>query len=158
MREIPLANGRGVALVDDEDYDRLMQHSWYLQSGRYAAATFGNRGHLMHRVILGNPDMPHIDHIDGNGLNNQKSNLRACTASQNQHNRRPKNNRRSRYKGVTVRGQRAFCAEIRLDGRSTHLGYFRTEEEAARAYDETARERFGEFARLNFPREGEQAA
>lgn len=112
----------------------------------------------MHRLILGLTD-PKIeaDHIDHDGLNNQRSNLRATTKRQNRYNSRKDSNSLSKYRGLRLtsrkwRGKnyRYWQARIMKDGISYHLGLFKNEEEAARAYDVKAKELFGEYANLNF--------
>lgn len=167
MRTIPLhgakAAGR-VALVDDADYDLVMQYRWYVferqrpsgnTDGPYAIANFvradGTHTMLkMHKLITG---WPRTDHQDHDGLNNQRSNLRSATAAQNNHNQRPYLGRTSSYKGVYwyKRGQGKWRAQIGSPTR--FLGYFLVEEDAARAYDAAAQAAWGEFACLNFPRD-----
>jgi AP2 domain len=101
----------------------------------------------MHSLIV---DYPKPDHIDGNGLNNQRSNLRPATASQNCINRRTWG--RSAYRGVSwFKLYSKWNAAISYQRKSRNLGYFASEEDAARAYDAAARELHGAFARLNFP-------
>lgn len=160
MRTIPLrgktAAGR-VALVDDEDYDLVMQYRWWVwepkgkSGGPYAQAKVGaGRGAskaYMHKLITG---WPMTDHIDHDGLNNQRSNLRLATGSQNHANQRPIRPRVSRFKGVTPRYGR-WQAYITGGGRRVSLGVYDDEVEAALAYDAGARHYFGEFACLNFP-------
>jgi hypothetical protein len=92
-----------------------------------------------------------VDHINGNGLNNRRSNMRNCTRAQNSANRRPKRGAASPYKGVFPRPDGKFEASICHDGRKQYLGRFENEIEAARAYDKKAKELHGEFAYLNFP-------
>lgn len=146
------------AVVDQEDFERVAAHSWcpHWSGGRkqklYAQARvkIGDkwRGVLMHRFILGSLPGTKVDHKDGNGLNNSRSNLRYATAAQNQHNSGP---RRGRYKGVSWHRQaRKWVVHIGSNGKRFYLGLFESEEEAARAYDVKCRELHGEFARPNF--------
>jgi hypothetical protein len=153
MREIELTKGR-VALVDDDDFDRLNQYKWCLggdsQYTYYARRQSGRENIFMHRVILDAPADLHVDHIDGDGLNNQRSNLRLVTRSQNHQNRRPDTNARSRYKGVSwVSAYSKWRATIKVQGKRYSLGYHANEVDAARAYDTAARLHYGEYARLN---------
>jgi len=91
-----------------------------------------------------------VDHKDGDGLNNQRSNLRRSSALQNSQNQRLSRRNKSGFKGVFFKGPK-WMASIRMNGRSTHLGMFDSAEAAALAYDAAAAAAFGEFARLNFP-------
>lgn len=166
MKTVPLhgakAAGR-VALVDDEDYDLVMQYKWHVVeklptattrgAGPYAQANCRDRADrttiLMHCLIMGAVG---IDHEDHDGLNNQRHNLRPATYVQNGANQRPQRAARSQYKGVYWdNDKRKWYAQIGVDGRSRHLGYFYSEIEAAYAYDAEARLRFGVFACPNFP-------
>jgi len=105
----------------------------------------------MHRFILNAPRHKLVDHIDGNGLNNRKANLRLCNHSQNAWNRRPNSGCHSKYKGVYWnKDKKKWHATISKSYKRIHLGYFDNEIEAARAYDKKAKEFFGEFAYLNF--------
>lgn len=168
MREIELTKGY-VALVDDEDYNRVNSYcSWQAKvnpkkNGKvvYAFTNKWNNGVqsylAMHRFIMNlNVNDPQIDHEDGNGLNNQKYNLRLCINKQNARNK-PKSEFRqftSQYKGVNWKSKiKRWIAQISCDHNKMHLGCFDTQEEAARAYDRKALELFGEFAKTNFPRE-----
>lgn len=139
--------------VDDEDYNTVSLYTWRLQETRsgnvYACSDVPSQGRriFMHTLIMGTKG---VDHIDGNGLNNVRSNLRPATASQNAANRKAQGGS-SRYKGVSWHKRSCkWQAQIKR----TNLGYFDDEKEAARAYDDAAREDYGEFARLNFPEEG----
>jgi len=107
----------------------------------------------MHREIIRAPEGLLVDHIDGNGLNNRKSNLRLCTHSQNTYNRRPNRNCSSRYKGISFhKMSKKWEVAICCKGKREHLGRFDDEVKAALAYDRKAKQLFGEFAYLNFPK------
>lgn len=146
-------------MVDDEDYEYLSQFKWYahrshhrIYARRNLTTSSGQRNIKMHQVIMGTTALQEVDHEDGNGLNNQRYNLRIATHRQNaQNSRRPQNNT-SGYKGVSWRKDtQNWGAIISLpDGKRRRLGSFMTALEAAYAYDAAAREYFGEFARCNF--------
>ncbi len=106
----------------------------------------------MHRQIMAAPDHLVVDHIDHNGLNNTRANLRLCTSAQNLCNALPPANASSRYKGVSWEKRRKnWRVVIQFNNKTYHLGHFKNEIEAAKAYDERAKELHGEFACLNFP-------
>lgn len=149
------------ALVDPADIERVAVHRWRPQKAKmgkfYAVASVCERGRCvvigMHRLILGIEDPAiQVDHENHDGLDNRRCNLRPASHQQNNLNRRPRMGTTSRYKGVswTTRRQK-WCAQIEVDKRNRHIGYFLSEEEAARAYDRVALEVFGEYAYLNFP-------
>lgn len=147
MKEIPLTQGK-VALVDDEDYDYISQWKWCVTTGR--AVRNNGTTVFMHRVIMKTPAGMEVDHIDGNSLNNQKSNLRNCSHNNNQKNMRISY---KKYKGITYVGNvSGYKARLYCNGERIHLGFFKTEEEAALAYNEAAIKYFGEFANLNIIR------
>lgn len=160
MIEILLTQGQ-VALIDNCDYELVSGYRWCAHRGCltfYAITnillTDGKRASLlMHRLILSAPPHLETDHIDHDGLNNQRINLRLCTCSQNHMNGRARRGRSSPFKGVRLFG-RKWLAEIGHGGKSTCLGLHNTPEEAALAYDAKARELFGEFSCTNFPTEG----
>lgn len=153
---VPLSRGL-VAIIDADDAEIVAAAGpWYASSDGYAThRTKGKPVVLMHRLILGCADDLEVDHVDGDPLNNRRSNLRPATRGQNRQNTRPKKNGTSRFKGVTRlrrRGDPRWQASIK----SRALGTFSEEEEAARAYDREARRLYGSFARLNFPGPGER--
>jgi hypothetical protein len=163
--EIPLSQGK-VAFIDEADYP-LIGHLkwsaaqaskglWYAVRGQSSHPEFPSYPQVkMHRVIMDAKIGEDIDHVDGDGLNNRRSNLRLCTPAENQHNRRGNKNSRSGFKGVCLTPNRreptGFGSYIWTGGRSIWLGTFRDPIEAAKKYDEAARELFGRFARVNFP-------
>jgi len=107
-----------------------------------------------HRLVMGlqKGDGFEVDHINHNGLDNRRSNLRVCSKKQNQLNRRPDSGSTSEFKGVHwSKTRNKWYARIHLNGNDKHIGVFISEIDAARAYDRYAAEHFGEFAYLNFP-------
>lgn len=147
------ASGKFV-LIDKEDYDLVSKFRWYcvLSGKNYYAHTSvrmadGKRKTLpIHRLILDVIDSKQmIDHINGNGLDNRRSNLRICGSAENQHNSRP----RKGYKGVFQKKNGTFVAKICYNRKTYNIGYYDSEEDAARAYNLKAIELFGEFACLN---------
>jgi hypothetical protein len=160
-KAIPLTQGK-YAIVDEADYEWLMQWRWFADDSgetfyvmRQETLIDGTQRKIrMHRFILDAPKEYEVDHINGDGLNNTRANLRLASHTQNQHNKRVMRRNRSGYKGVYLFSKTAkWGATIKIDGKSTHLGTFDRPEDAARAYDKAAREHFGEFAWLNFPEE-----
>lgn len=160
--EIPLSRGL-IALVDDEDAASVGKYRWAATKGRrtwYARRAIKRPDgrwstELMHTLLSG---WRYVDHRNGNGLDNRRANLRSATNQQNHRNRR-KIISTSRFKGVSWHSQNGrWCAQLTVDRRRYWLGYHGEEGAAARAYDEAAREQFGEFAALNFPLPGERSA
>ncbi|HUW14188.1 MAG TPA: HNH endonuclease, partial [Anaerolineae bacterium] len=153
---IPLTQNK-VAIVDDADFEWLNQWKWCAhkeRAGYYAIRGIWINGKTrrvyMHRLILNLPPDMQTDHINGNGLDNRRLNLRVCTQSQNNANRRKWVSCSSQYKGITwdkLRGK--WQARINLNGEQKHLGRFDDEHEAAVAYNEAATKLFDGFARLN---------
>lgn len=156
-KEILLSQGQ-TALVDDDDYEWIAQWSWSAvkSHGIWYARRGGRVGEKtsqvkMHRQIMDAKPGEVIDHIDFDGLNNCRANLRICTNQQNRFNQRPHAGKGSPFKGVFFAKDIGFWrACICINRNRIYLGCFRTAEDAARAYDEAAKTHFGEFAYLNF--------
>lgn len=146
--EIPLTRNRW-AVIDISDIDYANGRWFTSVCGRgvpklYAACTRNSQHLRMHRLIMGAKEGQVVDHIDGNSLNNRRGNLRFCTPAENAQSRSRNARRPGKAKGAYFR-RGSFYARIG----PTHLGVFATEIEAANAYDVAAKERFGEFAKLN---------
>lgn len=152
--------------VDDGDYAHLNQYKWHIsgRQGNYYARC-ARLGKSMHRYLLAAKEGQFVDHINGDGLDNRMNNIRTCTHAQNMCNRKPAS--KSKYKGVSSHQSRVihklksgktkiylarkrWTASIkRPDSTSKHIGIFDNKEDAARAYNEAAKQYQGEFARLN---------
>lgn len=161
MKTIPLTQGK-VAIVDDRDYRWLSQYKWHAQKsgkrpGLYYAvrsATINNHRKTiqMHREIMNPPDDLEIDHRNNNALDNRRLNMRTCTRAQNMANSRAQKGKSSAFKGVSFhKDYRKWRVIITHLGKNLHLGFFRNQVRAAKAYDDKAKELFGEFAHPNFP-------
>lgn len=156
MKSITLTQGK-IAIIDDDMYDYLSQWKWYARKDRntfYAQRTDRKIGKaiLMHRVISKCKDGFVIDHIDGNGLNNQISNLRICTHAENCRNKGKHINNTSGYKGVKPNPKgNGWIAHLMKDGKYILNKLFSNKIDAAKEYDKTAKKHHGKFARLNFP-------
>jgi hypothetical protein len=163
MKQICITRGL-VALVDDCDFESLSKFKWCASKGNstfYAVRKERTEGNgrttvKMHRQILGlsKGDGIYVDHRNHNGLDNRRENLRACTLSQNSCNQhiqiRPKS---SQYKGVCWDNKRnKWRALIAVNRKRIYLGWFTSEIEAAKAYDQAAVKHHGEFAYVNFPK------
>lgn len=148
--------GQLIALVDRELFPIISEYRWHLDIRGYARTKTAGKLIWMHRMIINIPDDRQIDHINGDTLNNTKANLRLVDNQLNQANRNPNPNRR--YKGVfrNTKIPSMFEARIGWGKKSIYLGLFRSEQEAAAAYDQKAIELYGKYARLNFPRRGYQ--
>lgn len=157
MNKILLSQGK-VAIVDDADYERVNQHKWTYshmnKNKEYAIRGVGPRSNhttqLMHRFILGDiPEGMVVDHINGDGLDNRRCNLRICTRSQNTINKRKKGTT-SKYKGVYWdKNRKKFRSHIVVEGKTIFLGRYDSELEAAIAYDNASEKYHGEFANNN---------
>lgn len=164
-RFIRLTHGM-FAVVDAADYASLSAFNWYYftsanrQTGYAVRATknvntkTGHTNIRMHRQILVVPPGIEIDHINGDGLDNRRCNLRVATTIENARNRPLRRDNQSGYKGVYwSKEHRVWRASIRVNKRLVYLGSFETKVLAAHAYDRAALEHFGAFARINFPGE-----
>ena len=137
--------------IDDEDYEFVKGYTWYCDSNGYIRATVNQKTVLLHRLIMNAPKGMEIDHVNGDKVDDRKSNLRICTHQQNVHNTKPTlNPRTSCYKGVCWhKTTKKWQAYINFHRKKKYLGLFATEEESALAYNAKAEELFGEFAWLN---------
>jgi len=153
-RLIPLTRGQ-FAIVEAKDYPVLSQHTWFAEGtdkNYYAVRKENGKSIKMHRQITNAPDHLVVDHIDHNGLNNRRSNLRLATFTQNCQNQRRLSHKTSKYKGVHWhKKNKKWAAQITSNKKTYRLGYFHNETEAAKAYDKKAVELHGEFACLNLP-------
>ena len=164
---IPLTQNACV-IVDSDDYIYLSKHKWTLERTPYTAYAHRKirrtKTIKMHRVIMNASHGVEVDHINHDGLDNRRSNLRLCSSSQNNQNQKLHRSYAgktlsSKYKGVSWQRQiKRWMSYITNAGRRIYLGTFLQEVDAALAYDKAARQLFGEFAYLNFPSNGSQPA
>ena len=157
MKEIKITKGY-VTQVSDEDYDELKKYKWFadvrpctVYARRTKSINEENQKKIfIHRQILKVKLGEYTDHIDGNGLNNTRENLRIVTSCQNNRNRKKIPGRSSKYKGVSFEKDRNKWRSIIINNyQKIDLGRFDNEVDAAKAYNKAAIELFGEFARLN---------
>ena len=160
MKQILLTNSKKVAIVDDWNFDEINKYNWYLdrtKTGSKIRATtvINGRTNLNLSNFIWKFTTLTIDHKDRDVFNNLESNLRPANNSQNGANKvKWVKNASSQYKGVSFfKRDSNWRAIIKKDYKYIHIGYFRTEIGAAKAYDKKAKELFGEFAVLNFPEE-----
>ena len=157
-KEIPLNSGM-VTIVDDEDFEFLNQWKWTYSKHKRKSTGYALRGtkksderkmFYMHREITKVSDGMYVDHINGNGLDNRKANLRICTSQQNKWNMKIPKNNTSGFKGVSWHPQTGkWRASIHINRKRKSLGLYSTKESAAFAYNAGAQKYHGEFARLN---------
>lgn len=148
MAELRLGNANRVAVVDEEVLPICESKKWYLSAGGRIVST--DEDAYLSRVIMGNPKGV-VDHINGDVFDNRKSNLRVCSQRQNSCNQKKHKGSLSCFKGVHWhKALKKWRARITPAGKSIHLGLYESEIAAAKAYDNAAREYYGEFARLNF--------
>jgi hypothetical protein len=154
MAQIKLSKSKEFAIVDADDIEKLPKCPWRLNAYGYVVGYIKISKYVysqpfIHRVIINCPHGFAIDHINGDKLDNRKCNLRIVTAQQNKMNSSVYKNNKSGFKGVNLEG-RKYRATIKLNGKKMHIGLFETPEQAAKAYDEIAKNIFGEYARLNY--------
>jgi len=151
MKLIILSKGQ-TTKIDDEDFEKLSKHSWYLNNHGYVVSGCKKRI-LMHREVVVAKPFPEneVDHINGDRLDNRKLNLRVCTRNENAKNRRAYKCNTSGFKGVFYEKDTInhWGAKIRVNTKLINLGFFESKEEAAVIYDKAAIKYFGEFATLN---------
>lgn len=149
VANITLTQGK-VAVIDLADLPSIGSFHWSYCACGYAARNVQGKRVYLHRSIIPVPEGMEIDHVDGDKLNNRRSNIRICTPSQNGANRGKLSTNTSGFKGV-IRGRSKlrenWCARIWAQGRQIYIGTFETPEDAGTAYFQRARELFGEFAR-----------
>lgn len=175
MKLIALPNTELLAEIDDEDYEIVSKYRWHITGNgkkSYCSAYINKNNMSMHRLIMGctHGDGKMVDHKDGNGLNNQKHNLRFCTHAQNMQNKSISKD--SKYKGIVrhrnttkkwdskskkyfIYTDFSWSAGITVNGRKIYLGRFEEEINAAKAYDAAAKKYYGEFSNLNFKQDTE---
>lgn len=155
MKTIPLTKGYS-AIVDDEDYELLSQWKWQahvreltVYARRFSRDETGKEQHVwMHRVVNGTPVGMSTDHVNGNGLDNRRNNLRSATHFQNMWNKRPQRGHTSKFTGVSWEKSRGkWAANITVNKTTIFLGRYRAEEDAAEAYEKKAAEVRGAFHR-----------
>ncbi len=161
MKKIPLTQGK-FALVDDEDYEWLMQWKWCYRPNKKRKQVYAYRREtvngkrivfLMHREILKPRRGLVIDHINNNGLDNRRKNIRICSYAQNSRNSEARKTKKySKFKGVSRKrnhlGERVYWyARIHFGDTRLYLGSFKTEKEAHEAYKQAAMKYHGEFAK-----------
>lgn len=167
--ELIIGKHQKIVLIDDSDYEMVKPYLWYA-SRDYSKRdlTFYALAHIkkdgkdfvkgMHRIIMNAKPGEIVDHINGNGLDNRRSNLRICTHAENQHNMHARWGV-SIYKGVCWdKHSKLWTSRISVNSKRISLGYYHNEKDAAKAYDAAAKMYFGEFANLNFPDLSERGA
>ena len=147
-KKVPLPNGQ-FAIVDDDDYDLVMRHKWHIMANSGDTHLYAATKLRMHRLIMDAPPGALVDHINGDTLDNRRSNLRLCTNAQNQQNSGSRGGS-SKYKGVSYNKRyNKWLAAFMFEGRHYYCGYWENEEDAARAVDKKRGEVCGDFASKN---------
>lgn len=152
MKKIKLTQGK-YALVDESDFEELNKFKWYAikhHNTFYAVRSSGGPGKIhMHRVVIKTPKDRETDHADGNGLNNQKYNLRACIHSENQRNKRMPKNNTCGYKGLSwCERNKKWLVRISFNSKRIYLGHFEDKISASKAYSAACIKYHGKFANI----------
>lgn len=156
-KQIPLTQGK-FAVIDDIDYEMVICFKWtaitnhgnWYAVRRVTYAPKKSRILSLHRFITNAPSNMEVDHINGDGLNCTRNNMRVCTQKQNSTNKKKPINSTSGYKGVTWnKTKKKWIAQIKVSQKKIHLGGFNDPKSAAKAYNEAAKKYFGEFAHIN---------
>lgn len=160
MKKVPISKGKYLAIIDDIDYDRIKKYKWSAYNGShasYAKAYIDGKYTFMHRYILGlkTGDKKRVDHINHDGLDNRRKNLRICTQQQNLYNMGIAAHNTSGYKGVYWHKHREkWVTGFKMGGKRVHLGIFEDKHMAAKMYNCCSRILHGEFAYQNKLPEG----
>lgn len=154
---IQINNGHNL-IIDDKDWDILKMVNWYASKNTTGTNKYYARGHdlftgnklTLHRFLLDAKDGELVDHINGNGLDNRRCNLRICTNQQNQYNREKNSNNTSGYKGVSwCNSNKKWKSYIWVDGRNKYLGQYDTPEDAYSSYKKASKQYHKEFSNDN---------
>lgn len=146
MKNVYLYKNKGVAIVDDADFEEISKYKWHLDRG-YAAMTVKGDILYMHRFINKTPKGMSTDHINGNKLDNQRKNLRTCTQSQNNANTILRKDNSSGYRGVVWhKKDKRWQVQIIVNGKMHYLGQYKKLEQAVKVQQENFKKKFGEFA------------
>lgn len=152
MKELSLTSGQ-FALIDDVDYDKVSSRRWHAYKSSnswYCRTNIGKKHISLHAFLFPVPKGFVVDHIDGNGLNNQRANLRQATQAENMRNQRPHRDSRSPYKGIwRIPGAKTWGVQIWNGRKRNYVGSFVDPLEAAKVYDFIAIQVFGQFAKVN---------
>lgn len=148
MKEIKLQNTNRVCLVDEADYEFLSKFKWNIVGSNQVMSSLGK---IMARILMEPVGLQDVDHINGDGLDNRRKNLRCCTHQQNAFNHRHKPGS-SGFTGVHYhKMNKKWWADISIDYKTVYIGSYDSPEEAAIERDKVARKLHGEYAKLNFP-------
>jgi len=149
-----------IVVIDKEDLSFFAKYKWSVDKDKKVVCTINNEDErFLSRILLKPNEFDYVDHIDRNTLNNSKRNLRICSSQENNRNRIANSNSSSKYKGVHFCSTKnRWIARIRENYKIIHLGTFKNEEDAAKAYDKKARIMHKDFGRYNFPVNNERSA